>query len=161
MIVVSDTSPLNYLIVIDAIELLPRLFADIHAPTRVIQELQRSRAPLLVRQWAHSPPEWLQLSMPTTKIATSVRLDPGEIEAIALAKELRAQTILIDERKGRRVAREHGLRAVGTVAVLELAAERKMLDLKSSLEALQRSTFYITDEYIDAALERDAARQRR
>ena len=49
MIVVSDISPLNYLIVIDAIDLLPQLFADIHAPTRVIQELQRSRAPLSVR----------------------------------------------------------------------------------------------------------------
>ena len=82
------------------------------------------------------------------------------MQAIALAKELQADAILIDERKGWRVASEHGLIAVGTLNVLEFAAERKLLDLKPVLEALRRTTFYITDEYINAALQRDAARQR-
>jgi hypothetical protein len=91
---------------------------------------------------------------------TRVPLDPGEVQAIALAKELQAEAILIDERKGRRVANEHGLNAVGTLNVLEFAAERKLLELKPTLEALRRTTFYITDEYIDAALQRDSARRR-
>jgi predicted nucleic acid-binding protein len=52
------------------------------------------------------------------------------------------------------------LNAVGTLNVLEFAAVRKLLELKPTLEALRRTTFYITDDYIDAALQRDAERQR-
>lgn len=105
MIVVSDTSPLNYLILINAIDVLPRLFPEIHAPALVMDELRRLRAPESARGWADSPPQRLRVSTPATTVATSVRLDPGEAQAIALAKELRADAILIDERKGWRVAK--------------------------------------------------------
>ncbi len=158
MIVVSDTSPLNYLVLIDAIEILPKLFLEVHAPTKVMEELDRPQAPDVVRRWAQAPPEWLRISTPLTKLATSIRLDPGESQAIALAEELRAKAILIDERKGRRVAEQFGLDAIGTLTVLEFAAERKLLDLGPTLHALRQTTFYITDEYINAALARDASR---
>jgi predicted nucleic acid-binding protein len=159
VIVVSDTSPLNYLVLINAIEVLPILFGDIHVPPMVMEELKRSHSPALVRQWAKSPPAWLIVSAPTKTFNTSVRLDPGETQALSLATELGADIVLMDDRKGRRVAEELGLHAVGTVAVLEFAAERKLLEAANSLEALRLTTFYITDEYIAAALERDAARK--
>lgn len=159
MIVVSDTSPLNYLVLIHAIDVLPTLFTEIYVPTEVMEELKRSRAPELVKAWAQSPPQWLRVATPSIAITTSIRLDPGEVQAIALAKELHADAILIDERKGTRVATEHGLNAVGTLTVLEFAAERKLLELGATLAALRRTTFYITDEYIEAALQRDAARK--
>jgi predicted nucleic acid-binding protein len=161
VIVVSDTSPLNYLILIEAIDVLPIVFREVYIPPQVVAELQRSRTPDVVKRWIQSPPDWLHVSTPTTTIVPSIRLDPGEVEAIALAKELHADSILIDERKGWRVAKEHGLDAIGTLTVLEFAAERKLLDLKPALEALRRTTFYISDEYIKAALKRDAARNRR
>ncbi len=160
MIVVSDTSPLNYLILIGAVDVLPRLFSGIYAPAEVVAELSQSGAPESVKTWASSPPQWLHIAAPSLAIATSVKLGPGELNAIALAKELHADAILIDERKGRRVATEHGLNAVGTLNVLEFAAERKLLDLKLTLQALRQTTFYITDEYIEAALQRDATRHR-
>jgi predicted nucleic acid-binding protein len=95
-----------------------------------------------------------------TVLVTSLRLDSGEAQAIALAKKLGADAVLIDERKGRRVAVEHGLNAVGTVAVLEFAAERGMLDLRMTLEALRTTMFFISVAYIESALQRDAARRR-
>ncbi|MEX2318136.1 MAG: hypothetical protein WD669_13340 [Pirellulales bacterium] len=159
MIVVSDTSPLNYLVLINAIDVLPKLFGEVHVPTQVMVELKRSRSPVPVRGWASSPPQWLLVSTPTTTITTSVRLDAGETEAIALAKELGADTVLIDERKGRRAAEEHGFIAVGTLTVLEFAAERRLLDLKSMFDAPRSTSFYITDDYITAALVRDAERK--
>jgi predicted nucleic acid-binding protein len=159
VIVVSDTSPLNYLEFINAVDVLPKLFGEIHVPTQVMDELKRSRAPAPVKQWANSPSKWLRVSTPSTTITTSVRLDPGETQAIALATELGADTVLIDDRKGRRVAEEHGFDAVGTLTVLEFAAERKLLDLKQAFDALQSTTFYITETYINAALQRDAARK--
>jgi predicted nucleic acid-binding protein len=160
VIVVSDTSPLNYLVLINAIDVLPKLFGEIHVPTQVMDELKRSRAPAPVKQWAYSPPQWLRVSTPAITITTSVRLDPGETQALALARELGADAVLIDERKGRRVAAEHGFSAVGTLAVLQFAAERKLLELRPALDALRATTFYITDAYVQAALQRDAARKK-
>jgi hypothetical protein len=83
----------------------------------------------------------------------------GEASAIALALELRASIVLIDERKGRRVATNEGLNVIGTMTVLELAAEWRLIELKPVIEALRKTTFRISDQYITAALERDAARK--
>ena len=64
MIVVSDTSPLHYLILLEVVDALPNLFGQVHAPPMVIQELKHARAPETVRQWVLSPPEWLRISAP-------------------------------------------------------------------------------------------------
>jgi predicted nucleic acid-binding protein len=160
VIVVSDTSPINYLVLIGAIEVLPRLFDKIYVPPQVLDELRRSNAPEVVRHWANAPPDWLQVSTPASTLETSIRLDPGEAQAIALALELKIEAILIDERKGYRVAKERGLTPVGTLTVLEFAAEQKLLDLAQALSTLRSTTFHITDEYIRAALVRDAARRK-
>jgi predicted nucleic acid-binding protein len=159
VIVVSDTSPLNYLVLIGAIEVLPALFDEIYAPAEVIDELKHSGAPVSVKVWIQSPPDWLRVAAPSIGVTTSIRLGPGETQAIALAKELQADLILIDERKGRKVAAEHGLKAVGTLNVLEFASERGLIDIKTTLETLRQTSFYITDEYVAAALVRDAARK--
>jgi predicted nucleic acid-binding protein len=161
VIVVSDTSPLNYLVLIEAIEILPRLFLEVHAPTQVVMELNNQRTPEVVRRWAQTPPKWLHVSTPLTTLPSLVGLDLGEAQAISLAQELGAKAVLIDERKGRRVAQQRGLDAVGTLTVLEFAAERNLLQLRTTLESLRRTTFYITDDYIDAALARDASRRGR
>jgi predicted nucleic acid-binding protein len=159
VIVVSDTSPLNYLILIDAVDVLPELFKDIHVPPGVMEELQHPRTPLPVKAWVQSPPEWLRITTPTLTFPETALLDRGETQAIALARELHATAILIDEKKGRRVARGFGFATFGTITVLELAAQHRLLDLKSAFESLQRTTFQITQPLIDAALERDAARR--
>jgi predicted nucleic acid-binding protein len=161
MIVVSDTSPLNYLILLGAVDVLPKLFGQVNTPPAVIQELKHPRTPEPVRDWAQSPPEWLRISAPSVDTPVAAGLDPGEAEAIALAVELRADAVLIDERMGRRIAKSLGLATLGTITVLELAAEAGLVDLKVALNLLQQSTFYITDEHINAALQRDAARKRR
>jgi len=61
MIVVADTSPLNYLLLIDAIHILPALYGEIIVPTEVHEELQHPRAPAVVREWAINPPEWIEI----------------------------------------------------------------------------------------------------
>jgi predicted nucleic acid-binding protein len=154
LIVVSDTSPLNYLILINAIEVLPALFGAVHMPPTIVAELSHDRAPHQVKIWAAALPEWVKVIVPTTQLKTATRIDPGEAQAIALAKELRADLLLIDERKGRQVAQDHGLISIGTVTVLELAAERDLLHLPTALNQLRETTFYVTQSIIDAALER-------
>ena len=65
MIVVSDTSPLNYLILTDSIDVLPAIFGRVYAPSAVVNELSHPRSPQEVRTWASSLPEWLRGQYPT------------------------------------------------------------------------------------------------
>jgi predicted nucleic acid-binding protein len=160
MIVVSDTSPLNYLVLIGAIDVLPQLFRLVYVPPAVMQELGHLRTPEVVKRWAQAPPSWLQTSEPSGAILNLEGLDPGEADAIALAVELNASAVLIDERNGRQVAESQGLVAIGTITVLELAAERELLDLSSVFAALRATSFHISQELLDGAIEREEARRR-
>ncbi len=83
MIVVSDTTPLNYLILLDAAHVLPALFGRVYAPSAVIRELSHPRSPEPVRRWTDSLPEWLTVREPT-RIDPSLKLGPGETAAAAL-----------------------------------------------------------------------------
>jgi predicted nucleic acid-binding protein len=148
MIVVSDTTPLNYLILAESAYVLPALFGRVHAPRAVIQELAHPRSPEAVRQWADSPPEWLTIQEPTS-LDPSLNLGPGETAAIALALELKADWVLIDERKGTREAEKRGLRAVGTLAILEEAGARDLVDYLEVRDRLVNETnFYAAEDVL-------------
>ncbi len=150
MIVVSDTTPLNYLILIEAAHVLPSLFGRVHAPTAVIQELSDPRGPSSVRVWACSPPKWLAVQEPTQVDQTLPKaLHKGEAEAISLAQELGADWVLIDERKASRAAESRGLRVAGTLGILEEGGARKLIDYEKARDRLVKETsFYVTDDVL-------------
>ena len=112
MLVVSDTSPLNYLILIKCQEVLPAIFGKILIPSQVIEELQRLKAPIAVRNWANSLPDWVQV-LPGDS-ARFPALNDGEAAALALALDFGAG-LLVDDADARLVAAEAGVVAVGTV----------------------------------------------
>jgi len=78
-------------------------------------------------QW----PAWMVIR--SAAHVPSWNLDPGEAEAIALAKELGAWAVLLDDRDGRRIARQEGLRVAGTVGILERAAAAGLIDLPEKI----------------------------
>lgn len=121
MIVVADTSRINYIILIDQIAILETLYGRILIPHAVHDELLSLKAPPSVRTWAKDPPHWLEILSPSTGLHPPVaRLDRGETEAIALAEELHADWLLIDETAGRNEAARRGLQ---TIARLEFFAK--------------------------------------
>jgi predicted nucleic acid-binding protein len=61
MIVVGDTGPLNYLLLIEQVEVLPSLFASVVIPRAVAVELASDLAPEIVRGWIENPPNWLDI----------------------------------------------------------------------------------------------------
>src|SRR4051812_12510039 len=101
MIVVSDTTPLNYLVLIAAIDVLPKLFDEVYAPTVVLRELAHPKAPALVRQWVGAIPSWLKVADPSYRLPSTLSLDAGEADAISLAKERGITDVLIDDYLGR------------------------------------------------------------
>jgi predicted nucleic acid-binding protein len=120
MVVVADTSPINYLVLIKQIDLLPRLYKRILIPPAVLAELKHPLAPTLVREWACDTPKWTEVLSPKHSL-TLAQLDLGETEAIALATEMHAEVLLMDEQAGRQEAVRRGLRVAGTLSVLDEA----------------------------------------
>src|SRR5260370_26397091 len=99
MSVISDSSPLNYLILIGHADLLQKLFGQVLIPPAVNNELQRPGTPCAVRDWMAQSPAWLKTYQAAIFPDTSLNLlDPGESEAIALAATLRSDALLIDWR---------------------------------------------------------------
>jgi predicted nucleic acid-binding protein len=149
MIVVSDTSPLNYLILTESVHVLPAIFGRVYAPSAVVKELSHPRSLEAVRTWASSPPEWLTVQDPT-HIDPSLKLGAGEMAAISLAVELKADRILIDERKGYKAALQRGLKATTTLGLLEEASHRGLIDFEKTLERLDKeTTFYVTEDVLE------------
>jgi predicted nucleic acid-binding protein len=150
MIVIADAGPVNYLILIEEIEVLPALYGRILIPPSVCKELQRPRAPEAVRTWMARPPVWLEARAPSkSPDAELARLDAGERDAILLAQELQADQLIIDEIRGRREAKRRQLPFTGTLGVLAAAAESGLLDLKSAVDRLRQTSFHIAQDILD------------
>jgi predicted nucleic acid-binding protein len=154
-LVVADTGPLNYLVLIGAIEVLPKLFEQILVPVAVYGELAHADAPAPVRAFIAQKPAWLEVRANpdrTNDDAFGLTLDEGERAAITLATSIGADLILIDDREGVAVAYRHGLTVTGTLGVLDLAARRGLLDLSTSFARLRATNFRYPPEIMDALL---------
>jgi len=102
MIVVADTTPINYLIVIGYIDILESLYGSVVIPPAVQDEMLDPSAPASVRSWINNPPHWLEVRTPSRINAPlNPNLDDGEREAISLAQQYGARVLLIDEILGR------------------------------------------------------------
>ncbi len=151
MIVVSDTSPLHYLILINRVDLLPKLFGQVITTQFVIEEMSQPSSPEKVRRWVSQLPTWLELKEPSSYLPEVARLDRGEASAISLASELGAG-ILIDERDGAKVAEAAGLEVIGILGLL-LNADRKGLgSLREALAELRQTNFRYTEKLFDGLI---------
>lgn len=157
-LVVADTGPIRYLLVIGAIDVLHRLYDRVYLPASVRRELTDEHAPGLVRSWALNPPSWVEICEVECAVAL-MDLDVGEADAISLAQTIGADWILLDEREGRDRALALKLRVSGTVGVLEKAAEVGLVNLSEAFAKLRRTNFRIAQQALREALERDADRR--
>jgi predicted nucleic acid-binding protein len=150
MRVVSDTSTLCYLILIEETRLLPELFTQIAIPPAVRDELAHPEAPAMVRDWIASPPEWLSVgSAPVGSDDREIqRLDPGEREAILLTEQMDADLLLLDDWKARELARVRGLSITGLIGVLDMAIEKGLVDPGAAVERLRATTFRVSDQLL-------------
>lgn len=150
MTIVSDTSPISYLVLIGAEEVLPALYRQVLIPDAVRRELGHPEGPETVRNWIETSTPWLSVRsvQARTREPGSGRegkrlqsLDPGEREAILLAEDRGASLLLIDEQAGREAARARGLEVTGTIGVLGAAAHKGHVDAARAAAALKDTTF--------------------
>jgi predicted nucleic acid-binding protein len=156
MIVVADTGPLHYLILLDHADLLHRFYDEVVVPDAVANELSSPSAPSAVRDWISRAPPWL--SVVPVEVArvheVTDELDLGERAAIALAEAIRADLLLIDEAAGRTEAKRRNLRVTGTLGVLRAAAERGLVDVPDLIVRLKATSFYTDDALLTAVFGR-------
>lgn len=81
------------------------------------------------------------------------KLDAGERDAIALAEQLSADQLIVDELLGRREAERRGLSVIGTIGVLREAADEGFLDLRTSIERLRQTSFHISPAILPTLLD--------
>jgi len=147
--VVSDTSPLTNLAAIGQFALLQQLYGSLHIAEAVWGELNAADQHWPGRNEV-ADAQWIQRQIPKNHfliMALCQNIDLGEAESIALALELKADLILMDERDGRHKAIQLGLKPVGVVGVLLTAKARgHVTEVRPMLDALrQQAGFYLGD----------------
>ncbi len=153
--VVSDTSPLNYLVLIGQINILPTLYGRVLIPTSVYEELGAPETPETVREWRANLPDWIVVlsEQPALDIGSS-HLHAGERDAISLALNIQADALIIDERRGREEAEKRGLKVIGTLGIIIAARERGLLNLTETFDRLRQTTFHVSSKLLAAILQK-------
>lgn len=156
MIVIADTTPLLYLSRIGRLQILHAVHGEVIVPQTVWNELVVARpaapgvADLLASPWIHVNDEVERAGVDPELAAA---LDQGEAAAITLAELLQAQTLLIDERKGRDIARRRGLHIQGTLGLLVAARRAGVFSsLREVMDALEREDFHVSARLVAEAL---------
>jgi predicted nucleic acid-binding protein len=156
VIVVADTTPLLYLSRIGRLGILHAVHAEVIVPVTVWDELVILRPDAPGVEALRAAP-WIRVKDDAERAgvdaALAASLDRGEAAAITLAELLRADTLLIDERKGREVARRRGLHIQGTLGLLVVARRAGVLDsLRGILDELEREGFRVSAQLVMEAL---------
>ena len=153
MIVVSDTSPICYLVLIGQVGLLPELFGRVFVPPSVLTELAAAEGPEEVRAWATRAPDWIGVRETRLRIEwTEKHLHIGEKDALALAKALSANLVILDDLAARRQAKSLGLAVTGLLGILDRAAKRQWVDRPEIVRRLQRTSFRASPSLLRAFL---------
>jgi uncharacterized protein len=157
MIIVSNTSPIINLAAVGQLELLRSLYGTITIPQAVYYEIavrgykQAGATEIQTYHWV----ERHQVQDVALVKRLMQQLDAGEAEAIALAIEMRADLLLLDERRGRTIAKQLGLAVTGLLGILLVAKQRgHLVAVKPILHELMAvAGFWIDQELYKRVLE--------
>lgn len=156
MIIVSNTTPLIGLASIGQFDLLHKLFGKIHIPQAVYYEAVVAGRKKGGAKQAIAAASWIKTIVVQDRLAVEVLLDEldlGEAETIVLARELGADWVLMDEKKGRRKLTQLGLPKIGTVGVFLKAKQSGFLPvIRDNLMALRERGFSISQTVIEMVL---------
>jgi uncharacterized protein len=148
-VIISDTSPIRALQQIGLLHLLGDLFGSVIIPPAVRDELKRFGFSTL--------PGFIEVKAPTDRSQVSeltVELDPGEAEAIALAIELRADLLLVDERRATSIAASRGVQTIGVLGLLVQSKREGLIPAVGPVisELKSKARFFIADDLVARVL---------
>lgn len=158
MTVVSNTTPLIGLASIQRFDLLQQLFGEVYIPQAVYDEAVIKGREEGGAKREVSTATWIKVVGVKDRLAVEVLLDEmdlGEAEAIVLAREIGADWVLMDEKKGRRKLSQMSINKIGTLGILLKAKQVGLLPaIRPEIEKLRQQGFSISQDVIDAVLQR-------
>ena len=154
-IAVVNTSPIVYLSSINQLGLLKKLFKEVYIPNAVKQELlSGSKDSFGVKEIKTE--KWIKPRKIKNKLAKEYLLtdiDNGEAEVIILAEELKTDTLIMDDKLGRKIAKLRDIKVTGTLRILIAAKEKGLLvEVKPLIKRLKENGFWISDDVYEAIL---------
>ena len=156
MIVVSNTTPLIGLASIGRFDLLHAMFGEITVPQAVYDEAVVAGRTEGGAKREVSSATWIKTVPVRDRLAVEVLLDEldlGEAETIILARELHADWVLMDEKKGRRKLEQMGMSKIGTLGLLLKARQVGILSaIRPEIERLRHQGFSVSQAVTDAVL---------
>ena len=156
MRVVCDTSPLILLAKIDRLELLFRLYRQTAIPISVLDEVRvgPTEETTAIESLVENKALKIQRVSPEVLESVPANLGAGEREAIALAIETDANMVVLDDREGRRVARERDLSVTGTIGILIEARAREMIaSVRGEMDRLIEAGMWIDEAFYHRILQ--------
>ena len=160
MTIISDTTPIISLIKINRLDLLEKLFEEVLIPEAVYRELTTNalfeNEAKIVKTSSFLKTSSVQNRKSLQLLQAVSGLDDGESEAIILADELKSDVLIMDERKGRKVAEKLGIKITGTVGVLLQSYSENTIssdEIKTYLDQLKNSNIRLSESLIQKALE--------
>ncbi len=153
MIVISDTTCITNLMHIERLDILKNVFHSIIVPKKVYDELctiPKQKLILEVENWIIC--QTIQNITIYEQVITD--LDEGEAEAITLAHNLSADYLIIDERKGRQIAENLGIKIIGLLGILVLAKQKNIISLlKPLILDLVNVGFHLNEKLLNRVLQ--------
>lgn len=154
MIIICDSSPLIALSIIDKLDLLDRLFGQVYIPLSVFNEVAFEAKPEARRIELWAKGKVISSTNEPLRQSFTLLLDAGESEAMALYFEKNADYLLIDEKKGRKIATYNRINIVGSLGILLLSKRKGLISsVAPLLDILQQSYIRISDELYNKTLE--------
>jgi len=154
MIIVADASPLISFAILNKLDILNKVFDDILIPNAVYNEITQKNKPYTGELKNFAKDKTKEVNNKLAVELLQKDLDLGESEAIVVAKENDISDILMDEYKGRKIAKEEGLHPIGTIGVLIQAKNKNLIKtVKPELDKLIKNHIRISDNLYSTALE--------
>lgn len=152
MLVIADSSALVALATCEGLDILLKVYDDVKVPQSVFDEVVVSGKP-----HASALEKFLQkriAKVDTSSLVLSIGgLGQGELEAMALYKQLSADALLIDDHRAKAIAEFNQIHCVGTLGLLLLAKENKEISsVAPYIEKLRASTLHFSEELLDKVL---------
>jgi len=153
MILVADCSALVALSVCGSLNLLEQLFASVVVPETVYLEATQSdkKQAQALKTFLHGKVRQVNLE---TYVFLDAYADAGETEAMLLYKQLAADKLLIDDKRGRKVAKINQISTIGSLGVLLVAKEKGLIvEVAPLLQQIEQSDIYLSPDLIATVLE--------
>ncbi|MFN7119110.1 MAG: DUF3368 domain-containing protein [Saprospiraceae bacterium] len=153
-LVIADSGPIFSLAIIDKLEILDDLFAQIYIPTAVWEEITRDKTTSYYQKIVDYFQEKVKEISGFNEL--TFIMDYGESESVILYKELNANYLLIDDKKARDIAEHFGIQCIGTIGILSTAKDKGMIEeLKPLFELLIKKKRYYSLKLLNAILKQN------